>query len=187
MDKTSTDPRPSQATLTSNDLRSSQIYHANPPKGAIFHDVLPGRYRLETSCFGGYVALITSGTIDLLANPTLRIQGGVAPGPIEISLKNGGGSLALTIILDHPPLQIWTLLVPQFAASAGPQVQPAFQAGEFQAHFMNLAPGDYTVYAFSTDEIEFRNPQFLQSLSAGVSVTVEEGANKQVTITSLVR
>lgn len=80
-----------QASLTSNDLRSAQNYHANPPGVAIFRGVLPGQYRLTLNCFGGYIVSATSGTADLLANPTLRISGGVAPAPIEVSLKDGRG------------------------------------------------------------------------------------------------
>ena len=176
-----------QASLTSNDLRSVQTYHANPPRDAIFHDVLPGQYRLSLNCFGGYIASVVSGTVDLLANPTLRIQGGVPPAAVEVSLKDGGGALALTVTVDHAPAQIWALLIPQSASSAGPEVQPAWEANGFHAQFMNLAPGDYMVYAFSTEEIEFRNPQFLQTLIGGASVKIEDGGQQQITLKSLVR
>jgi hypothetical protein len=181
-------PQPGcQGTLSPIDLRSALTYHANPPGDAIFHDVLPGQYRLAIHCYGGYVGSVTSGSADLLANPTLRIQGGVAPAPIEVSLKEGGGILTVTVALDHPPEQMWVLLAPQSNASAGPQLQTVQGGGKFPSRFMNLVPGDYTVYAFSTDEVEFRDPQFLQSLSGGASVKIEGDGEKQVTITSVVR
>ncbi len=175
-----------QASLISTDLRSAQHYRANPPANPVFHDVLPGKYRLSLACFGGYIASVTSGATDLLANPIIMIQGGIVPPPIEISLKGGGGVLTLTVTLEHPPKQVWALVMPQ-STGAGPQVQPAGGGGELQTVFMNLAPGDYTVYAFSTDEIEFRNPQFLQTLTGGASVKIEDGGQQQLTLKSLVR
>jgi len=43
-------------------------------------------------------------------------------------------------------------------------------------------------YAFLDDvEIEYRNPQFLRSLSGGVGVQVEDGSEKSVTIPGVER
>ena len=57
---------------------------------------------------------------------------------------------------------------------------------EFMQPF--LAPGEYVAYAFSErQQIEFRNPKFLQTLSGGVSVRIEDGEEQQITITNLVK
>jgi hypothetical protein len=62
------------------------------------------------------------------------------------------------------------------------------QAVGFRFEARNLAPGSYMAYAFSNpDDIEFRNPQFLQSLSGGVLVQVEDGSEKNITIPAVTR
>jgi hypothetical protein len=51
-----------------------------------------------------------------------------------------------------------------------------------------LAPGDYTAYAFSEwQQVEFRNPGFLQTLSGGESVRIEDGKETKVSITKVVK
>jgi uncharacterized protein (DUF2141 family) len=154
--------------------------------------VLPGEYQVVLLCFGGYVTSATAGSADLLANPRLTIQPGVAPPPIEIATMPGGGTLKGKLVLDSPPAQAWILLVPAFSASTGPTLQPLFQMPdtqggiEFQVPF--LAPGDYTIYALSAqNEIEFRNPLVLQSLSGGTHVKIDPSGEQEITITSLVK
>ena len=182
------EPQPGcMATLTSTDLRSLQTYRANAPANPVFHDVLPGAYRLSLQCFGGYVSSVTSGTTDLLANPVLTIEGGAAPAPIEVSMKRGGANLTVTATLDSPPPKLWVLLVPLSGASAGTELRQVLPTAPRQAQFENLAPGQYSVYLVSTNEIEFRNPAFLQTLSAGAGVSIQEGGDQQVTLTSLAR
>jgi len=58
-------------------------------------------------------------------------------------------------------------------------------AGNRQFAFQPLAPGDYLLYAFPTDQVEYHNPEFLRRLTGGESVHVEEGAPAIATITSL--
>lgn len=53
----------------------------------------------------------------------------------------------------------------------------------------NLAPGDYTLYAFSSsaDRIEYRNPAVMQALTGGTSVHVDDGKISEVTLEKVVK
>jgi uncharacterized protein (DUF2141 family) len=149
--------------------------------------VLPGTYRAAIQCFGSYARSVTFGTQDLLMNPVLTIQPGTAPPLIEIVATHGGGTVNGTVSIENAkknsPLAI--LLVPQFTPSTGPIMS---FAGEGEFEFDGLAPGSYAAYAFSNmEEVEFRNPAFLQSLTGGLAVQVEDNQEKTITITGLVR
>jgi hypothetical protein len=152
--------------------------------------VLPGVYRSAIQCFGGYVSSAVFGTQDLLVNALLAIQPGVAPPSIEIMITRGGGTVSGTVSIESikKGATVQILLVPQFTASTGPFLA-AFQLGESSyIHLPFLSPGPYNIYAFSNaDDIEYRNPIFLQSLTGGVSVQVEDNSEKTVTITALAR
>jgi hypothetical protein len=155
-------------------------------------NVLPGDYRVVLQCMGGYPTAAQFGGVDLLANPKLTISPGVAPAPIEITLKSGGGLLSGKLVVSPLPQTPGILLVPLFTPSPGPVLQPAFPApgsqegAPFQFNF--LAPGDYVAYAFSQrDDLEFRNPAFLQSLSNGTPVHIEENGQQELTLSSVVK
>jgi hypothetical protein len=154
--------------------------------------VFAGEYRVRMDCTGGYVASALSESQDLLANPQIAVQPGIAPAPIEISLKPGGGTLDGKIEVSGAPMDAEVLLVPAFAASTGPIVttfQSYFETKDPQEfRLSHLAPGDYSVYAFSDSKtIEFRKPGFLQALTGGRNVRIEDGKTTEITLTSLVR
>jgi hypothetical protein len=155
-------------------------------------NVFQGEYRVVLQCEGGYPVSAQSGGTDLLANPRLTIQPGVAPAPIEVTLKPGGGSIEGKLKMSPLPAQAGVLLVPMFSVTTGPVLTPATHsedaADEATFEFSNLAPGDYVAYAFSTfADLEFRNPVFLESLTGGVSVHVADGESSEVTLTRLVK
>jgi len=79
---------------------------------------------------------------------------------------------------------MFVLAVPRFSARA-PESTQASDDGDGQFSFDSLAPGDYTLYGFSTDQIEYRSAEFLRGLTGGESVHVEDGATATVTITRL--
>lgn len=173
---------------------SEQVHMLAPDPGGdlIAQDILPGEYQVTLQCFGGYVTSATAGSADLLTNPRLTVQPGVAPPRIEITMTQGGGILKGKLVLDPAPAQPCILLVPSFSASTGPLLQPLFQmpgsqeGSNFQLPF--LAPGDYTVYAFSQqNEIEFRNPTYLQTLSGGTHVKIDATGEQDITLTSVVK
>jgi hypothetical protein len=178
--------------------RTGPVFETRPREktavGEVIHNVSPGQYRVITQCFGGYVLSAISGTQDLLENPTLTVQSGNARASIEITAAHGGAILGGKLALqgsakpDHASI----LLVPRFSSASGPQFAPvrpvSERTNESQFFFMNLAPGDYSAYAFSSSTgFEYRNPQFLQSLPAGTPVHVEGEKPVSITITGLVQ
>ncbi|HVO99627.1 MAG TPA: carboxypeptidase-like regulatory domain-containing protein [Bryobacteraceae bacterium] len=155
-------------------------------------DVLPGTYRVRVQCSGGYPMSVLSGGVDLLANPELIVPPGAVPPPIEVQAKAGGGTLHGTLDVEQASQGAGLLLVPASATSGGPSMFPVWgeMHGQGKMQFMQpfLAPGDYTVYAFSKwQEVEFRNPAFLQTLSGGVSAHIEDGKDQEITVDRIVK
>jgi hypothetical protein len=153
-------------------------------------NVFTGQYRVDIDCTGGYATSAQSGSIDLLSTPRITVEPGVAPAPIEINLKPGGGTVKGKLAIDPKPTQGGILLVPTFSASTGPTFMTvgnwlgAPDASNFELRY--LAPGDYIVYAFSTArDVEYRNPAFLQSLTGGVPVHIDDAQTTEVTIMSV--
>jgi len=149
--------------------------------------VSPGKYRISIHCFEGYVRSALAGVQDLVANPVLTIEPGSAPLSIEILATHGGGTIAGRIDspILHSSRQIRLLLVPQFSSSTDPEVTDATSPPDGQQNtfnFFNLAPGSYTVYAFSDPDFEYRNPAFLQSLSGGQSIQIDGTSKKEINI-----
>jgi hypothetical protein len=154
-------------------------------------DVFPGVYGVHALCYGGYATAILAGGTDLLTTPLLSIQPGVALPPVEVQVKPGGGTLTGDLPGGSPPNTVGILTVPAFN-STGPQMHPAGQ--EFFAQENNgftiqfLAPGDYTVYAFADwQKVEYRNPSFLQTLTGGVSVRIEDGKEQHISLTQVIK
>jgi protocatechuate 3,4-dioxygenase beta subunit len=150
--------------------------------------VLPGRYRVGVSCNGAYLVSAAMGTTDLLANPWITVSPGAAPATIEVVAHHGGGTISGAIKLDQEPTgkNLYVLAVPR-VSTREPALVPAFEQIGRQFSFDSLAPGDYTLYGFSSDQVEYRNPEFLRGLTGGESVHVDEGASATVTITRLVQ
>ena len=154
--------------------------------------VFPGQYRFRAQCTNGYVVSAVSGGADLLANPEIAVPAGAAIPPIEIAVKAGGGSLRARLAVSSAPPGTGMLLARASAPSTGPVFQAAFPApsptGEPEYEFGNLAPGDYLAYAFSDlQSVEYRSPGFLDALTGGTGVHIEDGKTTVVTLTSLVK
>lgn len=148
--------------------------------------VFPGEYLVRFQCFGAYVQSASFGATDLLANPSLTIRA-EAPAAIEVNYTPGGGSLQVKFTNPVPPAGA-VLLVPAFSASVGPELKPANrfdagQVGEDMYQFSNLAPGDYMIYVLPKfEDVEFRNPAFLRTLSGGASIHIEDGKTTEAAI-----
>jgi hypothetical protein len=154
--------------------------------------VSPGRYRVVIQSPNGYVASAVFGGSDLLANPEIVVQPGVSPPPIEIAVGPGGGSLLGKLAADAARPGVGLLLVPQFTPSTRPFLCPTFPdygpAGNWEARCYNLAPGDYLAYAIpGIQSVEYRNPEFLGSLSGGTSVRIEDAKRAEIALTSVVK
>lgn len=155
-------------------------------------NVFWGQYRVRMECPRGHIVSALSGSSDLLSNPEISVQPGVAPPPIEIGLKPGGGEVHGKLASHDAPAGAGVLLVPAFTPSIGPSAIPVIgdsgSSDELEFNFSNLAPGDYLAYAFSDiQSVEYRNPAFLQTLKGGTAVRVEDGKTTEVTLTNLVQ
>jgi protocatechuate 3,4-dioxygenase beta subunit len=152
-------------------------------------DVLPGVYLVAVRCFTGYATSVLAGGVDLLANPTLVIQPGVTPAPIEIQARAGGGMLTGEVTVDPISDSAGLLLVPASTALGGPIMNPIARIpGQRKFSQQFVPPGDYAVYLFSNWlGVEYRNPAFLQTLSGGVSVHIEDGKQADITIEAMVK
>jgi hypothetical protein len=128
--------------------------------------------------------------VDLLRNPVVTIPTDAPPRSIEINYTPGGGNLQATF-RDHVLPFDAVLLVPDFPAANGPELQKVKAKGVFGIlgsqdtfQFANLTPGDYTIYSFPKfQHVEFRKPAFLQALSGGIRVHIEDGEIAELAIT----
>jgi hypothetical protein len=165
-------------------------------QSSVARNLSEGLFRVtaDTMSFG-YVSSITSGSTDLLREP-LRILPGVAPRPIEITIRDDSASIdarlapaanllpqatsdqpvsILCIPLDHPQAQAHGVATPQ---------------DEFA--IKGLAPGRYLILASHQDlsmntertpSIEYRNPDVLRDLiPKGAVVTLSSGQQASVQV-----
>jgi hypothetical protein len=150
-------------------------------------NVLTGRYDVRFYCSGGYATSAMFGTTDLLSNPTITVQPGAAPPPIEIAMHPGGGTIHGKLKLAETSIPGGVLAIPVLSSSTGPIFEPA-GGDDHEFDFENLAPGDYTLYAFSTfEQIEYRNPAFLQKLTGGAGIHVDDGKTSEITLDKVVK
>lgn len=141
--------------------------------------VHPGRYRVQVQAYGAYVASLVSGTQDLSKGAELVVGPGTPPEPLEVVLRNDGGSIAGTIgesakVADG----VGVLLAP---AAGGEAQRTMANRGRFE--FWGLAPGDYQVYLFKDiEKIEYRNPELLRGFKGGEDVHITAGGKASVTL-----
>lgn len=136
----------------------------------------PGKYTLETSLIDGwYIQSASSGGINVLQD-SLTV-GKEPTAPIEVVLSNDTATLAGTVQTDHHGVNSVLLMISVRQVLAGIKTS---MDGKFQVD--NLAPGDYTVFAFdSLEDLEYRNPLALAEYAAS-SVHLTLTGSQQETI-----
>jgi hypothetical protein len=150
-----------------------------------FTDMLPGKYAFTLPTGGEYIESMRSGTTDVLADG-LEVGAG-SPSELKITLRSGGGSIQ-GFVSGLQAGEAGTVVLVRSTGLAGiPNVVAAFNnpsTGEASFYAGNLAPGQYSVYAWPSDQqVEYRNPDVLRSLSGGaVSVTLHEFGNEQIEV-----
>jgi hypothetical protein len=103
--------------------------------------------------------------------------------PIEITFRDDGAELSGTI--DGFSESAIVIAIPSGGALFPLKTGAYFSnEGASGAHFqMILAPGDYTLYAFGPDGIEYTNPKVMEKyVSQGVHVSVSPKEKKEVTL-----
>jgi hypothetical protein len=162
--------RPTEALNSLGQLR----WDSGNPSSFTFADMLPGNYRLDVLPPPPlYVRSASIGGQDLLGGEFPLSTGA---GPIEIVLRDDGGSIEGDVAnADGQPAAGSVMILRNGRATAIPC------SGHFK--LQNLAPGDYTVYAWNdSSEVEYANPEWMRRFS-GTSVTVTAGQNSQIKLT----
>ncbi|MBZ5566748.1 MAG: carboxypeptidase-like regulatory domain-containing protein [Acidobacteriia bacterium] len=145
-------------------------------------NVEPGHYAAQISPHGPwYVQSATYGQTDLLREDMVVTPGDARP--IEITLRDDGGSITGSVMSDNAAATAMVLAVPE-RRSTPPQPHFASETG-FTINM--LAPGDYLLFAFdSTDGLEYTNRDALEpyaSRATRVSVSNNSSANVTLTLT----
>jgi hypothetical protein len=161
------------------DMTSSLQGRSDDDGKFTINGVHPGHYRVRVQAFGGYVASLVSGTQDLSNGADLVIGPGAPPAPLEIVLRQDGGSVDGTIDESAKVANGARVLL---SPSAGGDVElTAAYQGKFA--YQGLAPGDYQVYLVKdVENLEYRNPEVLRRLKGGESVHITAGGQTTVTL-----
>lgn len=147
--------------------------------GFTVNDLLAGTYRLNVSPPPPYyVSSATLGGQDILNSEVPISQ---AAGPIEVVLRDDGGSIDGDVAdANGQPVTSGVMLIRNFT-------RVAVTASQANGHFrlQNLAPGDYTIYAWdSPDDVEYADTDWMRrNATGGTAVTVTAGQNQQVKLT----
>jgi hypothetical protein len=143
------------------------------------NDMVPGSYRLDIfPPAPWYVKSATLAGQDVLNSEIALSQ---AAGPIEIVLSDDGGSIEGDVAdAAGQPAAAGILLLRDTTRVANTTSQAS---GHFR--LQNLAPGDYTVYAWDEpNEVEYANQDWMRRYGGGgVSVTVTAGQKQQIKLT----
>jgi hypothetical protein len=144
-----------------------------------FNDVLPGGYRLTV--FPPPPYYVRSATLAGQDVLNTDVQISQAAGPIEIVLRDDGGSIEGDVVdAAGQPAAAGILLMRDTIRVASQMSQPN---GHFK--LQNLPPGDYTIYAWDDpNEVEYADPEWMRRYGgSGVAVTVTAGQNAQIKLT----
>jgi hypothetical protein len=160
----------------SEPLNSGGQLRWDPANGSsfTFADLLPGTYRLDFFPPAPYyIKSATLGGQDVLSGEFSLSAGA---GPIAIVLRDDGGSIEGDVTnADGQAVAGSVMLLRNERATV------VMSTGHFK--LQNLAPGDYTVYAWDdSSEVEYANPEWMRRFS-GTSVTVTAGQNSQIKLT----
>jgi hypothetical protein len=142
--------------------------------------VPPGRYRASINCFGAYPRSAMYGSQDLMLNPWFNLSPATRL-PIDITATHGGGGVNGSVSGNDSQLR-FIVLFPQ----TGGEPYAIVTAPSTDFNIENVAPGAYTAYAL-TQDAEFRNPDFVRTLTGGTPVQVEEGKEQKIEIPGVVR
>lgn len=155
----------------------------------------PGRYWVQAQPFPpAYISSISSGGVDLAANPLIIVPG-TDPAPIDITLRNDGGtitgeipSLSQTLTggasagVQQP--QVWIYAIPLFPTAS--DLSTGFLRPDGAFTIAGLAPGSYQVIACDTpqEDIDFHSAAGLAAWAGkGQTVTLDPGGSAHVDLT----
>ncbi len=155
--------------------------HLDPGTTSEFsiENVQPGRYMAVAFPGEGYVAGMVCGSVDLLHAPLTTTANGTVD-PIDIILRNDGGTLAGKVITDGPSFTpVFVVLIPTGDAGV---VRHTFVMANRDFTMAGIPPGTYRLIAVTTQpqSLPYRDPEALRAYARrGTLVTVSPG--QQVT------
>jgi hypothetical protein len=142
-------------------------------------EMVSGSYRLDVNPPQPlYVKSATLGGQDILNNEVPISQ---SAGPIEILLRDDGGSVEGDVVdANGQPVSAGIMLLRGTTHVASLMSQPG---GHFK--IQNVAPGDYTIYAWDDpNEVEYAEPDWMRrNGGGGMAVTVTAAQNQQIKLT----
>lgn len=172
---------------SADDFASQMNAQIRPPTGAndvamVLENLAPGRYWLRFHANRGYVAAATMGGVDVLREPLIVTRGSNTP--IEITMRDDFAEIEVSAPNDAPnselasgtgaPYRSWrpTAVVYCVPLPDGPGefTQLGFARTETETKFVsqNIAPGDYRVLAFKTDQpnLPYRDAESMKAYEA---------------------
>ena len=144
-------------------------------------DLFPGSYAVEINSWGRwYVQSARSGSVNLL-HDLLVVPRNAGVEPIELVLRDDGGTVTGTVRADKPEFSA-VLVAPEFAPMQPPRIVTTDRSGHFSVE--SLAPGNYRVFAFdSLEQVEYSNPQALRQYDfKAVRVSVVPGGSADLSL-----
>jgi len=144
-------------------------------------NVAPGTYRLEINTNGEWwVKSAQSGNVDLLSDD-LTLSEGEQPEPIEVTLRDGAGTVSGTVTPAGNPDRVLVLLVQPHGAR---NIVHAARAMQGYFAIPGIPPGDYEIVALDGgDQLEYADPEILNPyLSDAEHVTVRPHATVTVNL-----
>jgi uncharacterized protein (DUF2141 family) len=148
---------------------------------AAIDDIAPGTYTVEAlPNQPGYIAALRCGNVDLLREE-LTVAPGTSLPPIEVTLRNDGAQLNVTVTQNGQPaaagVVIYSTEYPRRSLLAQTNETGALSLG-------GLAPGKYQVAAVEdAQDLEFRNPAVMAKvLGHTAEVTLQPGEQTSVRV-----
>jgi hypothetical protein len=167
--------------------------------------IIPGRYWVQAQGIRGYIASMTAAGVDLMRDPLVVGPGGTTP-PIEVTLRNDGATLKVTLAASDNPspatfATAFVYIIPDFDfvgpisqlavtnnPGAGLSASIGFSTSgpvpNSDSTVSGLVPGSYHVYTFATPhDLEYRNPEAMQAYSAqsqAVTLTAHDTVSLEV-------
>jgi len=144
-------------------------------------NVAPGTYRLKISTSGGWwVKSAESGGVDLLSDDFTVVEG-ERPSPIEVTLRDGAGTVSGMVTPTGDPLRVLVLLVQPHGSRNFVRATTVAQ-GSFS--IPGVPPGDYAIFALDgATELEYADPDVLEPyLSDAEQVNVPARGNVTVNL-----
>ena len=150
-------------------------------QGGGIPNVAPGTYRLDIKTNGGWwVKSAQCGGVDLLTDD-LTVVEGEKPAPIELTVREGAGTISGTVTPAGDPLQVLVLLVQPHESRNFVRATMVMQ-GSFT--IPGVPPGDYAILALNgAVGLEYADPDVLEPyLSDAEQVSVPLRGNVTVNL-----